>query len=131
LVVRDSAEFSDACARWARGLHALEGARLTPRALKRFKNRVRFYAMLRADDGPGVLPGMSDAGLVALGALEQAGLMTPGRPTREAVDLDRLMATELDDGLKHEALEALGSISAAPATTAETFDVARAAVAKA
>lgn len=130
VVVRDSGDFSAACRRWAEGLHALEGARLTPRALKRFKNRVRFYAMLRTEEGSALLPGVSDAGLVALGAIEQAGFILPGRSITDGVDFDALMNSALEDALKEEATEAVGSIRAGEQSRA-TFDQARESFAKA
>lgn len=105
VVIKDTQEFNDACVAWSDALFQLQPNTITPRALKRFKNRVRFYAMLRATDTKegGLLPsGLSDASLVALGAVEQAGFVSAGQVGREDTNLDWLQNAPLSEDRKHE-----------------------------
>ncbi len=110
VVTRDTFEFKEATVRWGAALYVLLGSRLTPRVLKRFKNRARYYAMMRATSGPTFpLHGLSDAGLVVLAALEQADLVVEGAPPR--LDLERLKRSALSVALQSEAIDSFGALA--------------------
>ena len=78
-VVRDSGEFEYETTRWSEVLRSQLGEQFTPRALKRFKNRVRYFAMSLRDDASSSGPVLRDRAIVTLGALEQLGIrsLTP------------------------------------------------------
>jgi hypothetical protein len=72
----DTPEFTDAARRWVAEMQTMVGANPTPRALKRFRNRARYYAMMRRESAdPEFRDGFNDAALVALSAAEQAGAL--------------------------------------------------------
>lgn len=112
VVVKDSREFNEACERWTDALHRLLSDKLTPRTLKRFKNRVRFYTMMRGgrDGPPTPLADMSDADLVALGAMEQAGFVPPGIPEASELNPEELGRLPVDEALREEMIAAVSRI---------------------
>jgi photosystem II stability/assembly factor-like uncharacterized protein len=76
-VEHDSMTFTDALDRW---FPLVYGKTSTPRAIKRFLNRVRFYAMSQREAAPPVADGTSqqipEDALVALSVMQHAGATT-------------------------------------------------------
>jgi photosystem II stability/assembly factor-like uncharacterized protein len=86
-VEHDSTTFTDALDRW---FPLVYGKTSTPRAIKRFLNRVRFYAMSQRDAAPpagGQPAEIPEDALVALSVLQHAGASTVDEALAE-VDLD-------------------------------------------
>lgn len=109
--IKDSPQFRRACEVWAQALHTQLGEKLTPRALKRFKNTVRFYAMMRGGDGGDAVASslrqLDDASLVAIGAAEKLGFVKAnGGLTRHSLDRERLKKSTLSDALKQAVIAA-------------------------
>jgi photosystem II stability/assembly factor-like uncharacterized protein len=103
-VVRDSAEFALASTRWSQELKKRLGDAFTPRALKRFKNRVRYYSMALRDEGAPNRHGLRDRVIVAIGALEQMGI-APQELSGVAVNL--ALPPELKDAADEAAVALL------------------------
>lgn len=101
VVVHDTAAFTAAADRWAVELSTLLSGTLTPRALKRFQNRVRYYAMVRRSSDNTSLLALSDADLVVLGAAEQYSYFLNGnsRNVHPVTALQRLRKAGLRPGL--------------------------------
>ncbi len=81
---RDSPEFKTAVTEWMPLLLQMPADRRTPRSLKRFLNRVRFYAMLLRANAPAAdLEAGTERLLVAYGAIETCYPGFPGTQWRE------------------------------------------------
>lgn len=98
--VNDSKDFRDALRIWD---DLIAARRQTPRAIKRFMNRLRFLAMrvrdvVREEEDRGVKPALDEPMLVTFAAMEELSAVEP-RNARPGVD-DHDLQTELEQGLE-------------------------------